>query len=63
MLINGSPTKPFRMERGLSQGAPLSLFLFVLVVEVLNRLVATAIDKGFIETLKVGRKNIDLLHL
>ena len=63
MLINVMPTKPFKMERGLRQSDPLLPFLFVLVAEVLNRLITIAIDKGFIETMKVGKKNIVLLHL
>ena len=36
VIINESPTKPFNMERGLRQDDPLSPFLFVLIVEVLN---------------------------
>ncbi|XP_052117691.1 uncharacterized protein LOC127747630 [Arachis duranensis] len=42
MLINGSPSKPFKMERGLKQGDPLSHFLFVLVVDVLHKMVGEA---------------------
>ena len=42
IMVNGSPTKPFHMERGLQQGDLLSLFLFVLVAEVLNKLLYRA---------------------
>ncbi|KAK2652971.1 hypothetical protein Ddye_012827 [Dipteronia dyeriana] len=38
VLINGSPSKEFSMDRGLRQGYPLSLFLFNLAVEVLSHL-------------------------
>ncbi|XP_057748092.1 uncharacterized protein LOC130967294 [Arachis stenosperma] len=61
-LINGTPSKPFKMERGLRQGDPLSPFLFVLVVDVLRRMVAEAVRNGRISPLLVGRDNIELSH-
>nr|XP_025628468.1 uncharacterized protein LOC112721637 [Arachis hypogaea] len=63
ILINGSPSKPFKMERGLRQGDPLSPFLFVLVVDVLNRMIGEAVRNGRISPLLVGRDNIELSHL
>ena len=53
-MVNRSLTKLFRMNRGLRQGDPLSPFLFVLVVEVLNRLIFRANEKNLIEGCKLG---------
>ncbi|XP_072076581.1 uncharacterized protein [Arachis hypogaea] len=62
LLINVSPSKSFKMERGLRQGDPLSPFLFVLVVEVLHRMVGEAVRHGRISPLLVGKDNIELSH-
>ncbi|XP_016206964.1 uncharacterized protein LOC107647403 [Arachis ipaensis] len=63
ILINGSPSKPFKMERGLRQGDSLSPFLFVLVVEVLHRMIGEAVRNRQISPLLVGKENIELSHL
>ncbi|XP_025656413.1 uncharacterized mitochondrial protein AtMg01250-like [Arachis hypogaea] len=63
IMVNGSPSKPFKMERGLRQGDPLSPFLFVLVMDVLNRMIGEAVRNGRISPLLVGRDNIELSHL
>ena len=63
IILNGSPTKPFKMERGLRQGDPLSPFIFVLVAEVLNKLLIKAKDLELIEGIKIRRDNVELSHL
>ncbi|XP_016185975.1 uncharacterized protein LOC107627664 [Arachis ipaensis] len=63
VLINGSPSKPFKMERGMRQGDPISLFLFVLIVDVLHKMVGEAVRNGRISPLVVGRDSIELSHL
>ena len=56
VLVNGSPTKEFKMERGLRQGDPLDSFLFLLMAEALNILMLEAIEKGVFEGEKSERK-------
>ncbi|GJV23278.1 putative RNA-directed DNA polymerase, eukaryota, reverse transcriptase zinc-binding domain protein [Tanacetum coccineum] len=46
ILINGSPSKEFKLERGLRQGDHLSPFLFLIVVEALQVTILEACDKG-----------------
>ncbi|XP_058726363.1 uncharacterized protein LOC131597703 [Vicia villosa] len=46
VLVNDNPTKEFVVERGLRQGDPLSLFLFVIVAEGLKILVNKAVENG-----------------
>ncbi|XP_058733478.1 secreted RxLR effector protein 78-like [Vicia villosa] len=44
IIINGSTTKDFRVEKGLRQGDPISPFLFVLVTEALTSLMKKAVE-------------------
>lgn len=63
ILINGSPTSPFKMERGIRQRDPLSPFLFVLVTEAFNQLMKAAADRNLIQGLSIGRENVNISHL
>ena len=63
ILINGSPTKEFDMEKGLRQGDPLAPFLFIIVAESLHLLMEEAVKRGMYEGLKVGMKEIQVSHL
>ncbi|XP_015960748.1 uncharacterized protein LOC107484719 [Arachis duranensis] len=63
VLINGSPSKPFKMERELRQGDRLSPFLFVLVVDVLHQMIGEAVRNGCISPLLVGKDSIELSHI
>lgn len=46
ILVNGSPLDTFQIERGVKQGDPLSLILFILVVEGLNCILDKPLEQG-----------------
>ncbi len=48
VLINGSPTSEFGVERGLRQGCSLSPFLFNIAAEGLSRLLSVSCDAGLL---------------
>jgi hypothetical protein len=52
--VNGSPAGFFKSSRGLCQGDPLSPLPFLLVMEVLSRLLKKTVKGGFISGLKIG---------
>ena len=60
ILLNGSPLKPFKMEKGLRQGDPLSPYLFILVSKALVCLLKKADDMNLIEAVHIGKS---LKHL
>ncbi|KAE8696464.1 hypothetical protein F3Y22_tig00110670pilonHSYRG00065 [Hibiscus syriacus] len=63
VLLNGSPTKEFKMLRGLRQGDPLSPFLFLMVTETLHLMLEGAVSKGYIEGIHNVAPNTIILHL
>ncbi|XP_058726723.1 uncharacterized protein LOC131598107 [Vicia villosa] len=63
VIVNGSPTKEFLVERGLRQGDPISPFLFVIVAEGLKALVGRAVANGDFVGFNVnGKCFIDILQ-
>ncbi|GJW95315.1 RNA-directed DNA polymerase, eukaryota, reverse transcriptase zinc-binding domain protein [Tanacetum coccineum] len=64
ILLNGSPTKEFFMERGLRQGDPLSPFLFLLVAKALQVMMIDACNKGIFKGLSLANDgaNMSLLQ-
>jgi hypothetical protein len=64
VLVNGSPTDEFYIERGLRQGDPLSSFLFLLSAEGLNVLMQSLLEAGLFQGYKVRRgDDLCLSHL
>ncbi|GJT70288.1 glycerophosphodiester phosphodiesterase GDPDL3 [Tanacetum coccineum] len=63
VLVNGSPTKEFKIEKGLRQGDPLSPFLFIIAIEALHVTLQEAKSKNIFEGIKVGSNKVDISHL
>ncbi|XP_077246168.1 uncharacterized protein LOC143886076 [Tasmannia lanceolata] len=63
ILINGSPFGYFKSSRGLRQGDPLSPFLFVMVAETLNRLIAKGSVAKLMQGFYVGQREVEVSHL
>lgn len=63
ILVNGSPSPPFKLQRGLRQGDTLSPFLFDIAVEPLNLLIHKAVSRGLWEGLEVCRNGPKITHL
>ncbi|XP_071694930.1 uncharacterized protein [Rutidosis leptorrhynchoides] len=63
ILVNGSPTNEFLIERGVRQGDPLSPFLFLIAAEGLNLIVKRACRDGLYKGVEVGIDKVGLSHL
>lgn len=63
VLVNGSPSGEFRMEREIHQGDPLSPFLFLVAAEGLNALVRRATRSGTLKGATIGQDKVELSHL
>ncbi|KAJ9556535.1 hypothetical protein OSB04_011149 [Centaurea solstitialis] len=63
VLVNGSPTGEFSMERGLRQGDPLAPFLFLIMTEGLHLLINEALEKGLYKGVNGPDNVINLLKV
>ncbi|KAL8519786.1 hypothetical protein ACS0TY_010647 [Phlomoides rotata] len=58
VLVNGSPSDEFKLQRGLRQGDPLSPFLFLIVAKGLNILTKRAVELKLLEPIEIGHRSI-----
>jgi hypothetical protein len=66
IMVNGSPSGFFGSSRGIRQGDPLSPLLFLLVMEVLSRMLSRMEEAGLIRGFKAGKpqeEGISISHL
>ncbi|GKF91338.1 putative RNA-directed DNA polymerase, eukaryota, reverse transcriptase zinc-binding domain protein, partial [Tanacetum coccineum] len=63
VLVNGSPSSEFPINRGLRPGDPLSPFLFLIIMEDLHLALKDAVDAGLICGAKVGDSGLNISHL
>ncbi|GKB12869.1 putative RNA-directed DNA polymerase, eukaryota, reverse transcriptase zinc-binding domain protein, partial [Tanacetum coccineum] len=63
ILVNGSPTSKFSINRGLRQGDPLSHFLFILVMEGLHNAFIEVVGNGRISGININNSTINISHL
>lgn len=63
ILINGTPSTPLNIGRGLRQGDPQSPYLFVLCLEFLSNLINEAAFKNDLEGIKISTNGPTITHL
>ncbi|GJY28735.1 RNA-directed DNA polymerase, partial [Tanacetum coccineum] len=63
ILVNGSPTKEFPLQRGLRQGDPLSPFLFILAIEGLHVAMEDAVEHGIFCDIRAGLGEARISHI
>ena len=66
ILVNGSTHGLFGSSRRIRQGDPLSLLLFVIVMEALSKMMEKAVGEGLLVGFSMGREgrnNLLIFHL
>jgi hypothetical protein len=60
VLLNGAPGKPLKHERGLRQGDPISPMLFILAMDLLQRILLKATEKGILQPIGPQERGIKI---
>ena len=63
VLVNGNAKGWVKASRGLTQGDPLSPFLFTIVTDVLSRMMLTTEERSLLEGFRVGRNRTRVSRL
>ena len=61
VLINGASADFFSNSRGVRQGDPLSLLLFVLVMEVFSRMMNATVERDHMSRFLVGLRRSEVM--
>lgn len=57
ILVNESPTKEFKSSRSLRLGDPITLFLFLIIVDKLAGMMRQTTKKNLYQSVRVGNKD------
>ncbi|XP_021725640.1 uncharacterized protein LOC110692867 [Chenopodium quinoa] len=63
ILVNGSPSRPFKPKCGLRQGDPLSPYLFVLCMEIFSLMLRRDEQRGLFQGLKISRRAPSMINV
>lgn len=63
VMWNDNRSEFFIPDRGIRQGDPLSLYIFVLCMDKLYHIICQVVDEGEWEPMKAGRNGPNISHL
>lgn len=63
IILNRQPRNNFAPSRGIRLGDPLSAYLFLLVSEVLSRMIQVAVEKKLVEGMKISTHSPVISHI